>query len=71
MPLTIPVQQEVARETSMPLFPENWTSHPLRGDCQVVRIGKRSPEWWWLKDKEKSPQKWNKGRSEDQSENLR
>ena len=40
--------------------------------CQVVRIGKRSPEWWWLKDKEgKSPQKQNKGRSEDWSEDLR
>ena len=24
--------------------------------CSVVRIGNRSPEWWWLKDKEgKSP----------------
>ena len=33
-----------------------------QGDCQVVRIGNRSPEWWWLKDKEgKSPQKQNKG----------
>ena len=20
--------------------------------CQVARIGERSPEWWWLKDKE-------------------
>ena len=40
--------------------------------CQVVRIGKRSPEWWWLKDKEgKSPGKLNKGRSKDQSEDLR
>ena len=40
--------------------------------CQVVRIGNRSPEWWWLKDKEgKSPRKQNKGKSEDQSEDLR
>ena len=40
--------------------------------CQVVRIGNRSPEWWWLKDKEgKSPQKQNKGKSEDQSKDLR
>ena len=22
------------------------------GQCQVVRIGNRSPEWPWLKDKE-------------------
>ena len=40
--------------------------------CQVVRIGNRSPEWWWLTDKEgKSPRKQNKGKSEDQSEDLR
>ena len=72
MPLTIPVQQEVARETSMSLFPKNWASYLLKGECQVVRIGKRSLEWWWLKDKEgKSPQKQNKGRSEDGSEDLR
>ena len=33
---------------------------------------KKSPEWWWLKNKEgKSLQKQNKGRSQDQSENLR
>ena len=58
MPLTIPVQQEVAREISMPLFPNNWASHLLRRGCKVVRIGKMSPEWQWLKDKEgKSPQK--------------
>ena len=24
-------------------FPKNWASHLLRGECQVVRIGKRSP----------------------------
>ena len=72
MPLAIPVQQEVARETLMPLFPKNWASHLSRGECQVVRIGKRSPEWWWLKDKEgKHPQKQKKGRSEDQNEDLR
>ena len=72
MPLTIPVQSEVARKTSMPLFPKNWTSHLLRGECQVVRIGKWSPEWRWLKDKEgKSPQKQNKGRSKDWSQDLR
>ena len=38
MPLAIPAQQEVARETSMPLFPKNWAwaswaSHLLRGGC--------------------------------------
>ena len=46
MPLTIPVQQEVARETSTPLFPKNWASHLFRGECYVVRIGeKKSPNW--------------------------
>ena len=53
MALALPVQQEVARKTSTPLFPKNWASHLLRGACQVVRIGKRSPEWWWLKGREK------------------
>ena len=38
----IPAQQEVARETAIPLFPKNWVSHLLRGECQAVRIGKRS-----------------------------
>ena len=72
IPLAIPVQQEVPRETSMALFPKNWASHLLSGECQVVRIGKRSPKWGWLKDKEgESPQKWNKERSKDQSEYLR
>ena len=66
MPFTIPVQQEVARETLMPLFPKNWASHLLRGDCQVVRIGKRSPKWWWLLDKEKG-----KGRKNGTKGNLR
>ena len=43
----------------------------LFGDL-LVRIGKRSPKWQWLKDKEgKSLPKQNKGRSEDQSEDLR
>ena len=41
MPLTIPVQQEVAKEASAPLFPENWASHLLRGECEVVRVGKK------------------------------
>ena len=64
MPLSIPGQQEVARKTSTPLFPKNWASHLLRGECSVVRIGKRSPKWWWLKDKEgKSPRKQNRQRS--------
>lgn len=37
-----------------------------------VRIGKRSPEGRWLKDKKgESPGKQNKVRSEDRSENLR
>ena len=39
--------------------------------CEVVRIGKGSPKWWWLKDKEgKSLQKWNKNKFIDWSENL-
>ena len=33
IPLTVPVQQEVARKTSMPLFPKNWASNLLRGEC--------------------------------------
>ena len=53
MPLAVSDQQKVARETSMPLFPNNWASHLLRGSCWVVRIGKRSPKWPWLKDKER------------------
>ena len=33
------------------------------------RIGKRNPEWQWLKGKEgKIPQQENKGRSEDPNE---
>ena len=31
MPLAVPVQQEVARETLKPLFPKNWASHFWRG----------------------------------------
>ena len=31
MPLAIPDQQEVARETLTPLFTKNWASHLLRG----------------------------------------
>ena len=51
---------------------EYWSGVPLPSSsihlgcflCQVVRIGKRSPKWGWLKDKEgKSPRKQNKGRS--------
>ena len=34
MPLTIQVQQEVARETSMPLFPKTWASRLLRGNVR-------------------------------------
>ena len=33
IPLAVPVQQEVARETLKPLFPKNWASHLFRGDC--------------------------------------
>ena len=66
IPLAAPVQQEVARKTSTPLFPKNWAFHLLRGECQVGKIGKRSPKWRWLQDKEgKSPGKLNKRRSED------
>ena len=39
IPVVIPVQQEVARKTSIPLFPKHWASHLLRGECSVVRIG--------------------------------
>ena len=58
-------------------------SYPIQSQCrkllncfinirQVVRIGQRSPEWWWPKGKEeKSLQKQNRGRSEDLSEDLR
>ena len=53
MPLADPDQQEVARETSVPLIPKNWASHLLRGVFQVVRIGKRSLKWWWQKDKQR------------------
>ena len=42
IPLAVPVQQEVARKTSTPLFPKNWASHLLREECQVGRIGKES-----------------------------
>ena len=31
--LAPPVQQEVAKKTSTPLFPKNWASRLLRGDC--------------------------------------
>ena len=30
----IPVQQEVAREILMPLFPKNWAFHLLRGNVR-------------------------------------
>ena len=33
IPLAVPVQQEVARKTSMPLLLKNWASHLLRGEC--------------------------------------
>ena len=62
----MPLHQDVARETLTPLFPKNWASHLVRGECEVVRIGNRNPEWWWLKGKErKSLKKWNKRKSED------
>ena len=55
-----PLPSQLSRkypETSMPLFPNNWACHLLREECQILRIGKRSPKWQWLKDKEreKSP----------------
>ena len=31
MPLAVPAQQEVAKETSTPLLPRNWAAHLLRG----------------------------------------
>ena len=39
MTLTIPAQQELARETSMALFPKNWASYLLRGG--ILRSQKR------------------------------
>ena len=33
IPLAIPIQQEVARKMLTPLFPKNWASHLLRGEC--------------------------------------
>ena len=57
MPLAVPVQQEITRETLTSLFLKNCASYLLSGECWIVRIRKRSPEWQWLKDKEgKSPQ---------------
>ena len=55
-------QHPIPKELSLPI---------LRGERWVVRIGKRSPKWWWLKDKGKSLQKRNKGKSTDRSENFR
>ena len=42
MPLAVPVQQEVARETLMPLFPKNWATHLLKGggDVRYLEYGK-------------------------------
>ena len=53
-----PVQQEVARETSMPLLPKNCASHLLRGECWIVRIGKSVQNSGGSKTKKgKTPQK--------------
>ena len=41
MPLAIPAQQEVARDTSTALLPKKWTSQFLRGECYVVIIRKK------------------------------
>ena len=40
-------------ENLTPLFPKIWPFHLLKEEYLVVRIGKRSPKWWWLKDKER------------------
>ena len=40
------------RDRGTPL-PQNWASDLLRGVGKVVRIGKRSLKWQWLKDKER------------------
>ena len=53
MPLVIPAQQEVARETSTPLFPRNWASHLLRGGMLGSQNGKKRPKWQWPEDKER------------------
>ena len=37
----------------------------------LVRIGKMGPKWQWLNKEGKSLWKWNKGRSEDPSEDFR
>ena len=72
MPLAIPVQQEVARKTFTPLIPKGVGLPSFEVGGMLGRIGKRSPKVWWLKDKEgKSLQKWNRGKSEDQSKDLR
>ena len=44
MPLAFPAQQEAVRETSTPLLSKNWASYLLRGECWVVRIGKKEPK---------------------------
>ena len=40
------------RDLNAPI-PKNWASHLLRRECWIVRIGKRNPNWQWLKDKER------------------
>ena len=36
MPLAISAEQEVARETSTPLFPKNWASHLEGGNVRQL-----------------------------------
>ena len=72
MSFSISAQQEVARETSMPLLSKIGASHLLRGEMLGSWNRKNESKWWWLKDKEgRNPQKWDKGRFEDQTETLR
>ena len=41
MPLTIPVQQEIAREISTALFSKNWASHLLVGNVRELESKKK------------------------------
>ena len=42
MSLAVPVQQEVARETLMPLFPKNWASRIITFPAKMGSIKDRN-----------------------------
>ena len=50
--LVVPAQREVARDLDAPT-PKELDVPSLEGGMLVVRIGKRSPKQWWLKDKQR------------------